>query len=258
MLYVVVKALVLPPASLLLLLLAGWVLSWRYRIVGGVVIAMAFVGLWACATPLVSGGLLAWLDRHPPVTAAVDADAIVVLSAGTVRFDGGTPERRPDELTWERLQEAAQLHRLTGLPIVVSGGPTGNGVIAAEPMAAALRDLFLIEEVWAETTSTNTMENATDTARLLARHNMQRILLVTHGWHLPRALLAFSQTPLEVVPAPATISTVPPMNLSAVLPTGRALSESYFAFHEIFGILWYNLHLEERADNPDRQSVPLS
>jgi len=37
-----------------------------------------------------------------------------------------------------------------------------------------------------------TWENAAFTARMLRRENVDKILLVTHAWHMPRAKVAFA------------------------------------------------------------------
>jgi uncharacterized SAM-binding protein YcdF (DUF218 family) len=260
--YATLKAFLLPPASLLLLLGLGMLASFaiaRHRRLSALVVGLAFLGLWACSTPLVTSRLLTLLERHRPITpaATASAEAIVVLSAGIVYVDDASPALRPDALTLERLQEAVRLHRLTGLPIVVSGGPMPNGRIAATPMAAMLRDLYLIDEVWAETRSTNTLENAHETARLLAEKDLERILLVTHSWHLPRALLAFDQTALEVLPAPAIGTTVSPLSPAALIPKAEAMLESYYAFYEIFGLLWYRtLLMVSKEASVETSSVP--
>ncbi len=58
----------------------------------------------------------------------------------------------------ERLRYGAYLHRLTGLPILVSGGaPYGEPVSEAELMQAALVSDFRVEVKWVEDKSANTL-----------------------------------------------------------------------------------------------------
>ena len=98
-----------------------------------------------------------------------------------------------------------------------------------------------MREVWTEGRSTNTAENAEFTAAELRSRSIRRIYLVTHGWHLPRAVRSFARTPLEIVPAPATWEGEQGLEASDLVPTARAFAESAYGIHEWIGLAWYRL-----------------
>jgi uncharacterized SAM-binding protein YcdF (DUF218 family) len=75
---------------------------------------------------------------------------------------------------------------------------------------------------------------------LLQRDAIDTILLVTHGFHMERATLAFSRAGLKVIPAP-TMLTVVRLEPDALVPTGKALQQSRLAAHEWVGLAWYRL-----------------
>ncbi len=245
----VLKSLLLPPGGLLLLWLLG--LWWlRHSETGGRLLLWGGLGVaWLLSTPLVAGLLLQPLQTWPALTAAearnAPAQAIVVLSAERYR---DAPEYGVDTVgnhTLVRVRYAAYLHRETGLPILVSGGHVfdRDGDSLARVMADSLMLDFGvdIDAVWLEDRSRNTAENARFSAEVLQGRGVERVLLVSHAIHLPRAVAAFEQTGLEVIPAPTRFHRFREGNrLLLVLPSAGAMVESYMALHEYAGRLWYS------------------
>lgn len=245
MLYSFFKSLVLPPASAYVLLLAAWLVGWRWRWVGQFLLLAVILSLWALSTSFVSSHLTAPLQKAALLSAAAAAegDVIVVLAGGTTGYRDPGPVVRPDGLTLERMLEAARLHRLTGLPIVATGGPSPLGPASGDLMAATFRDMFAIDAVVSEPLAENTLGSAHRVAALLRAHGWQRPLVVTHGWHLPRTMLAFASTEVDAIPAPASRISVVPLTLTSLRPTASALEQSYYALYERIGLLWYRLRL---------------
>ena len=90
---------------------------------------------------------------------------------------------------------------------------------------------------WVETQSRDTNENALLSAVLLRNAGIQRIALVTHAWHMTRAIKAFEKQSLKVIPA-ATGFTSQGANLfERLLPSAAALEQSAIAIHEWAGLL---------------------
>ena len=96
---------------------------------------------------------------------------------------------------------------------------------------------------WLETVSTNTMENAAYSARLLQHHGVSRIYLVTHAVHMRRAVWAFRRQGLSVTPAPTVYGMyrLDEVTVPWFIPTLQALDWSRLALHEHLGMLWYSL-----------------
>ncbi len=236
----------LPPGNLLLLLVLAAVLRRsRPRLARALVIVSAIL-LYVASMPIAANALLGALDRNPSPSAAEIAafqgQAIVVLAAGR---NGSAPEyggTTVGSLTLERIRYAAHLERQLSLPLLVAGGDPEKGVSLAELMRTALEEDYGVPVAGMETVSENTAENAEFLAPVLHRMGIQRILLVTHSWHMPRARRAFERLGFIVLPAPTGF--VGDGELPAIgdlLPSAGALSATSYALHEIIGYAWYEL-----------------
>ncbi|MGB0748676.1 MAG: YdcF family protein, partial [Magnetospiraceae bacterium] len=238
-----VKSLALFPGVLVILLLLGALLAGRGRRTGRwVLIALAFFLYWF-STPYMGYGLLYRLEGGlEPLTdaQAKQAQAIVILSAG---MDDYAPEYEgpaPGPLTLFRLRYGVHLYRKYQLPIVVSGGPVREGVLA-DVMADSLQEEHKIDGVWREARSRNTLENAKFSAALLQDKKIDTVLLVTHAWHMPRALQAFSTTAIRAIPAATGFTGTGRTDPMDFLPQYGALAASYLYIHEKIGAFWYQI-----------------
>lgn len=246
---------ILPPGGPLVLAAVGLLLHRRRPRTGTALLLAGLVAAWLLATPQLAATLNRALDPPPPLddaaVAASGAGAIVVLAGGlTVR----APEYGPVDVspvTLARVRYGARLHRLSGLPVLVSGGYRDHDREPSEAalMAAVLRDEYGVREVWTEDRSRDTRQNADYSAPVLAAHGVRRVLLVSHAAHLPRALAAFRRAGIDAVPAPTQpfLWTPPPgepagpMELADWLPQAGAAWETWYASHELLGRLWYRL-----------------
>lgn len=233
----------MPPANLIPVALVGLLLARPRRGLAAATAVAATAVLYALATPLLSAWLLTRLEGAPPLRHpnAEWAQAIVVLSAGTKveapEYGGSTV----DALGLQRLRYAARLARGTGLPVLASGGSiSANRPSAAALMAQALEQDFGVAPRWLDERSTDTHQNAEFSAAILRAAGVERIYLVTHAWHMPRARAAFVRAGIAVTPAPTGYTDAPPLRLGLV-PSTTALRHSYYALHEFAGRLWYRL-----------------
>jgi len=216
----ILAALLLPPVPLLLLVLVGARLLLPRRGLGWLLIVVSVALLWlsACtgAAQLLSRTLLPpppalSFDRIRELRAEATAKkpvAIVVLGAGSEPF---APEYGVSSLqaqSLERLRYGIWLASQTGAPLAFSGGvgwaqqgSTSEARVAAKIAA----DEFGHPIRWVEDDSRDTRENAAKTIALLKPAGIQHIVLVTHGYHMRRALRAFSAaagTAMQIDAAP--------------------------------------------------------
>ena len=243
------RELILPPASLFVLLALGLVcMKWRPRLgralaggaIGAFYLLSSGLGSTALVTPLEN------LTQPLSGTKDTGAQAIVVLAAG--RIDDA-PEyggvEQPDYVALARLRYAARLHRDTELPILVSGG---NGTVdgrykpKALAMERALREEFGVPVRWKETASENTAQNAEFSARILHEENIRHILLVTDAMHMPRAVTEFERSGMKVVAAPTVFLGGATMSWKLLLPSTENLRRSYYALYQWIGMAWYAAH----------------
>jgi len=239
-----ISSLLLPPLNLLIVGAIGF---WCWRKsprLARFLLTFSFTFLWFFSTPYVAESLLQNLEGKPMQAkiSSRQAEAIVVLGGGSYF---AAPEYDGDTLNAESLQRvryAAKLYRETGLPILVSGGkPQGNQISEAQQMKNVLEQEFKVPVKWLEDKSDNTFENAKLSQVLLARDGIKRIYLVSHAWHLPRAIPAFEAAGLNVTPAPTSFTTRYQIDLLTFVPNAIALRDSRIYCHEVMGHLWYRL-----------------
>ena len=241
------SALLIPPLNLLPLGLAGLLASLRWPRLGRAVMGIAIVGLFVFSMPAVSGLLMVSLevglprtipppDGHPP-------SAIVILSGNAAhgdRFGGITPGTGIGDLTLQRMYAGAQLHHRFDLPVLVTGGPLEfNAPPIAALMARDLQDELDTPVQWIELRADDTWENAEFSAAMLHHDGIDRAYIVTHPWHMRRALMAFSHFGIDAIPAPPNFDRMPGFNLQDFVPHVGALADSYFAMHEWIGCAYY-------------------
>ena len=238
-----IHSFVVPPINLLLLTIIGFFLiSWQKQ-VGCWLIGIGVVGLFLLALPIVGGTLLFWLEELPrPDEGRPQPLAIVIL--GGDAFRASAPQSKPEvgELTLERLRAAATLQHATHLPVLTSGGIVGEKMPPiADLMAESLQADFGVQPRWIETSSRDTWENAKNSAAILKLAGIHSIYLVTHAWHMRRALIAFTHFGLVVTPAPVPPAEAPGFEFEAFVPSASAWMTSYYALHEWIGCAWYML-----------------
>jgi len=173
-----------------------------------------------------------------------DADVIVVLSAGIQPLDPTEAHPLPDGHTYLRCQRAIWLYKnWRPLPIVVSGGPLGSGVIIADVMRSVLEAEGVPPGmIWTERTSTSTYENARNTAALLRLRGIRRVVLITEGYSMLRAMKALQHAGLLVVPSPCTFRMYESRSgWKQLLPDATSILSNEDALHEWVGLAWYRL-----------------
>ena len=246
-----IETLILPPGILLLAIATGLLLlKWRPRtgriLVWGGVLMLYLLSIPAVALSLIGGLENDWPALTREQLAQPSAQAIVVLAGGR---KSNAPEYGADtvsHLSLSRVRYAAWLHRHTDLPIIVSGGIVLSSDRKSEAalMAQVLREGFHISKVQTEDLSQTTRGNALQIRKLLNNRGINRIYLVTHAFHMPRAVTSFTTAGVEVIPAPTAFTSNPAAKSRMMLdylPQASALQASYLALHEYVGMLWYRL-----------------
>ena len=243
--YDTLKNLVLPPASLLCVLALGLVLALvGRRRLGWAVMFLGTALFYALCTPYVSHRLNAPLETIPALSdeaaRASNAQAIVVLSGGFIAQAPEYSEDVIDHITLQRVRYAAHLQRITGLPVLTSGGQLDRARISlAQMMKHALETDFGVPVMWTEDNSADTYENAVYSATILKSADISRILLVTHAAHMARSVSVFTAAGLTVTPAP-TVFLAPLRNAPGdFTPSLGALADSFYGLYELIGARWY-------------------
>lgn len=238
-----ISTFLLPPLSLLFVLLLGIALQYRYPKAARRLLVVSFALLWLASTPYIAQGALHLLEAKtsPLKQNSPSAGAIVILGGGSYfhapEYAG---QDTVSEATLLRLRYGARLQREFKLPILVTGGkPLGNSTSEAGQMRAVLEQDFQVQVQWTEDASDNTFENARNSYKILQKSGIQKIYLVTHAWHMPRSAAVFRRAGFEVIEAPTAFTTRYQTDLLAFVPRAEALHDSKVFVHEATGMLWY-------------------
>jgi uncharacterized SAM-binding protein YcdF (DUF218 family) len=240
MLPTLTSLLAIPPLNLLLLAaLALWAAG-RRPAAGRAVAAACVTGMLLLALPAVSMRLLRSLETGWPAdpSALAAKPAAIVILGGDV--GPGAPVGDIGPLTLQRLRAGAALQRASGLPVLVTGGLVGAvPVPLAMLMARSLVQDFSVPVRWVEPQAADTWQNAELSAAMLKRDGIASVFVVTHPWHMRRALLAFAAAGLVAVPAPLPLDPPPALAIGTFVPRIAAWQASYYAVHEWLGVAWY-------------------
>jgi len=158
--------------------------DWRTR---GILAAVALVFI-----------LFGWaaLARHfAPVsnTSLTRFDAIIVL--GTPADDDGNPTPRGLARVTEGVHE---YERGVAPRIIFTGRPTANRFVEARVMAHAAEAQGVPESaVFVDPEAKDTIQNVCYSERIMEQHGWRSAEVVSNGWHLERAGLILSRTPIE-------------------------------------------------------------
>jgi uncharacterized SAM-binding protein YcdF (DUF218 family) len=239
------------PFALLLLLSAGAVLVlWRRRketrrrlLLATLPLLLLLLLCWPPVSFLCLGSL-EW--QYPPLLERpADIEAIVVLS-GSLRQQPGDHYELGVDTLYRTLMGMEMYRHGPPCPLLVSGGK----VDPSEPgptLAGAMRE-FLVQNgipdhaILVEDQSTSTWENAVESTRILQQRGFTRVLLVTDGAHLPRAVACFRKLGVEVVPCGCRYRALRlgPF-LKTVLPSPGGASGVLEASYEWLALAWYGM-----------------
>lgn len=217
----VLGALLLPPVPLLVLVLIGARLILPRRGLGWFVVILSVTLLWlgACVG---TAQFLSDIALKPPKPLSLSdiaelkdeararkPVAIVILGGGAEAL---APEYAVANLrapTLERLRYGVWLNRETGIPMAMSGGvgwgARPDSLAEAQIGARVASQEFGRPLKWIEDTSRDTRENAMRTVAMLRADQINHIVLVTHGVHMPRAVRMFEMAAggtMRIQPAP--------------------------------------------------------
>lgn len=269
----------MPPGIWIVLLLAALFFLRKFpRIKTGTII-FASLMIWVCSTNYfanvftgISDHLLGWPKPFDltGVTPIKDSQAqrkpyqhaaIVILGGGRRKGAIELPDYQFQDVspaTMERLRLGARLAKLTHMPILVTGGAPDKTSDSDLSEAAVMQQVLEIElnvkVQWVEGQSNTTEENARYSKTLLKEAKIEKIYLVTHFWHMPRAKAIFEKEfgkeldnqlgkEVEVIPVPTSFYLKQQFTPLDFYPSNEGFQRTRYIWHELLGNLWYRLKL---------------
>lgn len=164
----------------------------------------------------------AWRSARPG-----PADAAIILGAAV--WDG-----KPSPALRERLDVAVRVHQQQLVQrFICTGGAGLDPRPEAEVCAEYLQEKGVPAElILLDAQSLSTFENLSNAKALMGAEGLQSALIVTHGFHLKRALLQAEALSISASGAPVTI---------------RPINETYLTLREVAAITYFYLGGRERS-----------
>lgn len=181
----------------------------RTRVILGAIVAIVAVFAWA---------ILARHFARLSNSSLTRFDAIIVLGTSADRDGNPTP------LELSRVTEAVHEYERGVAPrLIFTGAAVANKFVEAQIMAhAAEAQGIPASAVLVEPQARDTIQNACYSVRIMNQHGWHSAEVVSNAWHLHRAALIFSHTPIEWA-----MHASPPLEPeSGTGNAGRAFSET--------------------------------
>jgi len=238
---------ILPPGIILVFLLSALLFSRRIPLLSSILSLTGIVLLVFLSMPIVARYLLINLQDYSVVeinnqNKDNSAGIIVILGAG--RYQAAPEYGYRDEispLTLERLRYGATLAEKLKLPVLLSGGRRdANATSEAVMMNQVMVNVFNTNPQYLEVSGVNTRQQAIEVRKILAAKEDTRIYLVTHAWHMKRAIAEFSRQGFDIQAAPMGFAATSKID-NLFLPSATALASTSRALHEYYALLYIEL-----------------
>jgi uncharacterized SAM-binding protein YcdF (DUF218 family) len=255
-------ALLLPPVPLLLIALLAWRVRARRPITSALCLLLATIGLWFSLCSITGQ----WLERQWAPTAALSPaqvsdwrrslaghkPVVLVLGGGVQRLAPEYGEAHLGTESMARLHYGLWLGRQLQAPVMVSGGigrAQTAGPAEADVAARITSRDYGRSLRWLENGSVDTRDNARKSLELLRNEGITEVFLVTHGWHMRRAVRAFNEeaakfgsgsgsgSATRIVPAPMGVAADDGQAVLQWLPSPEGYRRVHQVLREMLGQL---------------------
>lgn len=206
---------------------------------------IAVVSGWVLSTNafgrFITAGLISQVESRQDI-APQNVDMIVVLGGGTVY--AGEIGWLPTYASYRRMAVAVDVQSKINsrIPVLISGGKTHGTKHPSEASVIASqfdRQNAKLLPIMLEEVSTNTYENALQSAHIIKNRNAHNVMLVTSEEHMLRALATFRGRGIDPIALPVFTMGRGPLTWADFLPTAGGAVTTSRALHEIYGILSY-------------------
>lgn len=230
------------PPGIYVLGLAGitWWSLRRYKLLGRM-LAVFTIFVYVTSTGYFGAWLIRTLEEQYSPPRTLQGDVIIMLGGGAV---AGTPDLNGSGglsgSAANRLLTTARLQRVTGLPVILSGGQVFGDTGQEARIASRLLQDFGVpaDKVFVEDKSLTTKENALYVRQLMMDQGYSRPVLVTSAFHMPRSVLVFDRMGMAVLPFPADyqVSSYSGLYAGHFIPSSGGVYLAALAVKEYLGI----------------------
>ncbi|GAB5539932.1 MAG: YdcF family protein [Salibacteraceae bacterium] len=173
-----------------------------------------------------------------------DVEVGVVLG-GYAAYDTAS-ERISFRFGGDRINQGIKLLQTKQVDRLILSG--GSGFVTRPDLKEALYVADYLDDikvpmrkVWIESESKNTNENAINTKRLLTDKGLENesVLLITSGFHMPRAIACFEKQGMKVIPYSVDSRVSRNYSIADLIPSVEVLSYWNVLIHEWVGYISY-------------------
>ena len=213
--------------------------------------AVSLIGiifLTVCSLPVVSNGLVSYLERGYSLGTAStvrSADAVVVLS-GMVR---AIEVSKGPVYEWteasDRIFAGINLIEKGKAPLLIlTGGKLPWSI--GKPEGEHLKEIAVKYGIPSQMIRiTEDVQNTDQEAKAVAKllnQEVPEVILVTSAFHMPRAQMVFESAGIEVLPFPVDFLTgAKGVKILDFIPSAEAFRDTSFFVREIIGRLYYRV-----------------
>jgi len=247
MLSKVILFVLLPPASLIIVMALGVLLIRRYPRLAKAFIVFGLSVLYLLSIRPISDALIRPLESSflPLKASSINsANVIVVLTGGVADLSWRSISPQPSRTSLSRLVYGVTLYKqVPGTNIIISGG-SGDPEKQNISEADAMKDMAIAlgvpaKDMLIERDSRNTIESVNALRGFVGKS----MVLVTSASHMKRAVAMFKKMGMNVVPAPTDyMSEQKKVSLYSLIPTANHLLTSSTAFYEYISFIWYRVN----------------
>ncbi|WP_337044911.1 YdcF family protein [Emticicia sp. 17c] len=191
--------------------------------------------------------LLLWEPAPTAISAVQPHDVGILLTGGCINTFQEPAENIFLGMSSDRIGQTLQLYKKGKIKkILISGGDV---IIAGKPVTSEIDQIakYLVmsgvpqEDIYLESLSKNTRENATNSALILKKQfPNQKYLLITSAFHLRRAIGCFEKVNVKVTPFGSHyLSSQRRIGLIHFLPWADPMARLQLVLREIVGYISY-------------------
>ena len=240
----------LPPACIFLFFVGMNVYLHRRKVCGRWLMSFVLAVFYLLSIRVGADLLVRPLESWYPQPGAVQGDVLLMLGNGSL---AGVPDitdpGQPSGTMAKSMLMTFRLQRMTGLPILVSGGQVFQDTgTEAEIAGREFREMGVAEqELFLEDRSRNTVENARFSKEVCSAQGWQRPVLLVVALQAPRTAMIFAREGMDCLVYPTHYRCAAQWHFSPVqdlVPSADCLSDSAAALREYLGIAALKLKLQ--------------
>lgn len=175
-------------------------------------------------------------------------DVIIMLGGGAINVADIDGEGQVLGYVANRMITVMRLQKELDIPIILSGGKVFEDTGREADIEKRIFEGMGVDSKYLilENQSRNTVENVQNSKVIMEEYNFTKPLVITSGFHLPRAMEIFAREGIEATPyvADYQMSDELVFSIFNFLPNNGSLNTSCMAIREYLGILALKLKMQ--------------